>query len=449
MGVVVALSYIVAGLAVAASACSFGGDFDGTRYQCGAGDSCPTGQQCIEGYCSGAVTPDASVVIDLDAAVASARCGTVSLLADDFADSVTDGHRWDAWSDAGAVAVEVQGVVEVYFASASVAYAGYTSRYRYDLRDGEVRTEVTPGNSTAILEIRGHNGGRAQLVASQDKLSASVLGVTDAGERAMVPYDRTLHQHWRIREAGGLMIWETSPDAIAWTSLHAEPTPFPADHVHAIISGAGVAGGDPVRFASVNEGVVALDGYCPTATVVDSFDAPPLGPTWNAWADTGCTVAESGGDLTMSFVASSDDAWCGAETSRLFELTASSVVVDASATSGEVGFVSFLQVLQPGTELTYLEIARDEASIRFRQVIDDSTVSQSEITYVDGAHRYWRIREAGGRAYFETSPDRGTWTPRHDDAAEFDLDAVQILIAAGHYQPIGALVVRYGSVNPP
>jgi hypothetical protein len=46
--------------------------------------------------------------------------------------------------------------------------------------------------------------------------------ITDS---AMVPYDANMHLHWRMREAGGTLHYETSPDGSAWTVQHTVATP--------------------------------------------------------------------------------------------------------------------------------------------------------------------------------------------------------------------------------
>jgi hypothetical protein len=52
-------------------------------------------------------------------------------------------------------------------------------------------------------------------------LSRSVLE-TDSGQ---IAYDATMHLYWRMREAGGKLFYETSPDGSTWTVQHEVGTP--------------------------------------------------------------------------------------------------------------------------------------------------------------------------------------------------------------------------------
>ncbi|HET9599846.1 MAG TPA: hypothetical protein VFP65_30000 [Anaeromyxobacteraceae bacterium] len=45
----------------------------------------------------------------------------------------------------------------------------------------------------------------------------------DARLLAAAPYDPSAHAFWRLREASGTVLWETSPDGIAWAPLAALP----------------------------------------------------------------------------------------------------------------------------------------------------------------------------------------------------------------------------------
>ncbi len=445
-------------LVPAATACSFGGGFDGTRYQCGAGDTCPTGQACVDGYCTGGggdddAGVDATPLDDggpaPDAAPPVARCGSAALFSDDFEAAGLDPARWYSWSDSGASVAETGGVVEVSFSGGGEAYAGYTSRYRHDLRDSEVRTDVTPGGGLTILEARGPGTARAQIVEENGQLQTAVLGVGGGGFRTAIPYDGGVHRYWRIREAAGTLYFEASQDSSDWTELHHEATPFDVEHVHLLLSAAGVSGDTAARFESINAGVVAPLPYCETSSLVDGFDAAPLGDGWWTWGDPSCTISETGGALAMAFTGAASEAWCGSETSHLHRLTGSAVAVEVAQSPSVEGFVTFLQLVAPGTVDTFLEIARDGGTIRFVQTIDGSQISSTSITYSATNHRHWRIRESGGRAYFETSPDGVTWTLRHDDATELDTDRMQVMVAAGHYVGISAQLVRWAGVNAP
>ncbi|MCB9561578.1 MAG: hypothetical protein H6709_09450 [Kofleriaceae bacterium] len=449
---------VVLSLIVASAACSFQGGFDGTHYRCGDGEACPTGQACVAGVCTadpatvdGGGGDDGGAPLDggVDGAVAQDRCGTISLLADDFADNQV-GREWIAWGDTGAVTLEGAGQLQIVFASAGETWAGYTSRNRFDLRDGELRAGVVQAGATdTVLELKDRTGDRCQLVAEAGQLVARVVDGAGASDRASVPYVPSVHRYWRMREVGGTLFWETSADQQAWTLLHAEPTPIDAAHVHGVVAAAGSATTGSAIFDSVNVGVTPALGFCAAATVHDEFASSPLEPIWSGWSDSGCNVTEEGGDLTMTF-AGTGESWCGIETWHLVDLTASSVTLDAGGAPDALRFVSYFQVIAMGDDSTVLEIGREQTSLWFQQWIGGNSVTSVDRTYSASNDRFWRLREDAGDAVFETSGDGTSFTQRARVPAQFDLSRVEITIGAGHYGsgPGTPVTARFAAVNP-
>jgi hypothetical protein len=216
-----------------------------------------------------------------------------------------------------------------------------------------------------------------------------------------------------------------------------------------VLAGSGVASTTPVRFLSVNAGVDPGLGLCGTSTYADDFAAPPMTTAFLVWTNSGCSITEAGGDLVLSYVDQTNDAWCGAESARLLDLTSDFVIADARVVPNASGFVAAMAVYETLGNDSRLEIQVDGGQIEFLQIIDGSVASSTTLTYSSTTHRYWRIREAGGRAYFETSSDGASWVQRHDDALEMDVTRVIPSVLGGHYEPVGARTLRYGSVGQP
>jgi hypothetical protein len=52
---------------------------------------------------------------------------------------------------------------------------------------------------------------------------------------ASVPYDAVQHKVWQIREAGGTVFWEVSPDGAAFTTLFSAAPPIDISAVQLLL----------------------------------------------------------------------------------------------------------------------------------------------------------------------------------------------------------------------
>lgn len=436
------------------AACSFGGQL-GDGYQCGEGGACPAGQVCEAGFCvadpSVDAAPDAPIDPDApDADVPTARCGTVYLLRDEF-DAAGPGPYWYAYADTGASVSESGGHLVVQLgAGAGFPYAGYTSRFRYDLTGAALEASVvgTDGRS-AILEVRTHQDYRIQLVKEDAVLYAAIFNAPDEGTLDEIAFDPTTHRYWRIREGGGTLYWETSVDRITWLELHSIPVPFDLTHVAGALAGGGqLATAEDVRFDDVGRDAPAT-AYCPTADLVEGFDGD-LEPTWNEYTAANCTNATLNGRLQQAFSGNATG-FCGVTSAHLYDLTASALVIDVSQVPAPTGFVAYVEAAAPHTGGdTRVAIAFEDGSIRAEQVVDGSGTNTSSRTFEPDQHRFVRLRGDGGRIYLEVSADAATWTTLLSPTAAFDLSNVVVNLGGGHYNATGdPVLVRWGGVNAP
>lgn len=432
-------------LAVAAlvhlAGCGFDGGFE-AGYQCGVDGWCPPGQTCVDGFCASdpSSSPDAepgTIDASPDGATPVARCGTLTLVQDDFEDGVI-GRLWDTFSGAGAVASENGGeaVIALTQGTADV-WAGFESDALYDFTDGVLEVEVVGvGGIYTLIEINAFGPGLAQMYVETGQLTAAVLETAGAGVRAQTDYQAADHRYWRLRESGGTLFWELSADRVAWTALHSEPMPFPGEHVRAYLSAGGqlAAGPSEARFGDVNldapEGLV----YCPASQLVDTFDDGGAGPNWSRYLSAGCTAIESGGSFNLAYEGTGD-AYCGIDSLHWWDLRGSSVTLDAGGVPGGSDFYAYFQVGRPEDGDTRQEIERQGNLLDIEQQLDGVESGALQLAYDAVAHRWWRIRESGGEVFFETAPDGATWTARSTIEAAFDLSMVEVEIGAGHDAP--------------
>ena len=157
--------------------------------------------------------------------------------------------RWNVTGAGPETLREVNGRVEIRPPGnqAGLSYFHYASATTYDLTDSQVRVELvrplvahtaasnylaavaSPGNSVAI----GVGGGMLSG-------TYSVSGTTTTA--VSVPYDAARHRWLRLREQGGTLFWETSPQGTEWEVLMSRtPPPVAVTTVH-LFFGAGTSG---------------------------------------------------------------------------------------------------------------------------------------------------------------------------------------------------------------
>jgi hypothetical protein len=409
---------------------------------------------CVDDVCVVADAPDgggSGIDASIDGGGGGDRCGTVSVVRDDFEDGVRD-RIWDQFADSGTTLDETGGELRIDLAGGTGdPYAGYYTTATYDLRGGVFEAEVPEvGGDATILEIRDWTGPRVQLVADAGVIEAAVLYTADPGIRHSEPYSASAHRYWRISgDVDGTVHWEVSADRTVWTELWSEIPGIDVANVHAFTAAGGqLATASTARFARVNPDAPAA-GYCPAASLTDAFADTDLEPEWYWWADNaGCTVSESGGALEMTFLGGAD-CFSGVQSQHAFDLTESSFTIDAGGTPGVSNFVSYYQVLMIGGDNSdRLEIGHEGNQIYFQMVAGNTDLVNDGALYDATDDRWWRIRGSGGRVYLDTSPDGATWNNRVDELAPFDVSAVTLVVGAGNYNPLTLpAVVTWDSLN--
>ncbi len=388
-----------------------------------------------------------------DGGAPAPRCGTLRLVADDFEDDVI-GPQWLPFADPGASLDERDGdLVVAMEAGTGNPYAGLHAAAYHDLVEGEIVAEVSGVAAVAtILEVRDHHGGKAQLVDTVGQLTAAVYDVPDGDVRASVPYDAEQHRFWRIREEAGDLYWETSPDGVGWDELHHEAMPIDPAHVIGIVSAGEQtdAGPTEARFEAVGGDPPAGLAYCPGGDLADDFEQAPLDPLWDSYADPSCTIAESGGALTIVLDGTGGDEACGIVSTHWYDLRDSAIVIDAGGAAAIDGINTFLQVEAFDDTETRLEIELEQGGILdIEQQVEGVDTDATTVTYAAGDQRYWRIRGTGGRVLLDTSADQVEWDNHLDLEPRFDLSRVRIDIGALQLAPgVGSPVtVTIAGVN--
>jgi hypothetical protein len=177
------------------------------------------------------------------------------------------GINWNLWGAYGN-AQEINGRVETRPDPWTPwSFAGYYSTTLYDLHQSAVTVEVAqilsaPYQAYTYLELKSQWGeaDKVWIAAGDGNVYAEQQVGYARTNLLTIPYDAYMHRWWRIRESGGSVFFETSPDGCGWTTQVAVADPFP---LNTMMIGFGT-------------GTYDLADADPGAGVFDNLNVPPL-----------------------------------------------------------------------------------------------------------------------------------------------------------------------------
>jgi hypothetical protein len=395
------------------------------------------------------LAPDADPLAP-DAAVAAVGCGSLQLLRDRFDGAAIDA-TWVAQAGSGASVDQSGGVLVLALAAGSGSpQARLSSRNAYDLTSSEIAvTALATGGQRTALEVRDSAGRGAAIAVEGDILYVMTLDGASESIRVSMVYDPARHRHWRLREAGGALFWEVAADRTRWTVVTSGSVGMDVTNAYAVLLARGqLPAASAARFDDVNVPLASVPGFCKVSTVQDGFDGDGFAAGWSPWVGSGtCTVQATGGSAQLSFPGSGGS-FCGVDTDRLLDLTGDTIQVEIVAGPDDVTFVTFAELVTPD-QANRVDIRISGGDVRLRQLLGGSVVSSVTLPYDPVAHLFWRLREAGGSIFWDSSPDGTTWRNRAEATRAVEVTAMYFTMAAGHDAPGpgGTPVVRFDRVN--
>lgn len=364
---------------------------------------------------------------------AAGRCNKTTLIAESFDDGAIDA-RFAPEGD-----ITESGGELVAFAPGAASYALMRTEHYYDLDDSEIRVRVTPdidGTEEAFVS--------ADYEASQDTwaslhLTEGMLRAlrTELGARetlAEVAYDPEVHRVWRLRETGGTFFWETSADGDAFTVL-AEAPIAQTFFVNRVTVGMGTwknegEGTATVRFDDLNGGTPS-GVHCPIATLGDDFDNGVRDSIWARAEADGGKSSELGGALQLEPPAAPDSGYVYYLSASSYDMRVGAVAVETVAEPGATASTTMtLAVVAPDDVTDSVEVTLQVGELSCRLMEDGAESASTNLPFDAAAHRFWRLREEGGRIHCEVSADGAAWTSVGDAAPPFDVAAVDVLLGA-------------------
>ncbi len=146
-------------------------------------------------------------------------------LVDTFDGNAVDLNRWNTQGEVDNIAV-YRG--RLHFAPQDGLpdgqWTGMTTKQNYDVTKCAVwimvPSLVKNGQQGFSYFQLHHRDGQAAFKVDEGEIVARI-----GDQETAVPYTMASHLWWRIRESGGTLFLETSPDAHSWTVIHSGATP--------------------------------------------------------------------------------------------------------------------------------------------------------------------------------------------------------------------------------
>lgn len=194
--------------------------------------------------------------------------------------------------------------------------------------------------------------------------------------------------------------------------------------------------GDAVAAPDANPGATA----CSTTDLLSEDFDDGLGPEtlWYSYSNSMELVAADG-RLEATPELGADEASSGFESMHYYYLRDSTLSLEVPdydpASRGAIRIVG-----EAGDPTNGLEIQLVPGTLRFSYFVAGVKTTVGEVPYDATLHRYWRIREGGGKVFWETSSDAQEWV-EHTQAPSAPFDEpmrikVQITYPAGLSAPL-------------
>lgn len=349
-------------------------------------------------------------------------------LRDTFTDGVVDTVKWPSNynTGAGGLPTETGGRARV---ACDTGFSAFTSDNTYTLATSHAWVQVFPpaagGAATeawAQLLITSSTSGTDAIFevnAVTNQLTMAVrTGFFDPGATTL-PYDPVAHRWLRIGEAGGTLVWSTSPDGLTWTARRSTASPAwvgAADLEIQLITHRDSGTPDYAEFDSFN----VIPSSLAFEALTDDFEAPAVNTTkWPSNYNTG-----PGGTLPDQPDGRArvpcDEGFAAYASAEIYRLQDSYARAQVTPPEGPGHSESYAQLLilsdTPGTQLVF-EVDAVTNLLLMATHTDFTDPAAAQLPYDPVLHAWLGIREDAGMLLWETSPDGREWTSQHSTTA--------------------------------
>jgi hypothetical protein len=158
--------------------------------------------------------------------------------------------------------------------------------------------------------------------------------------------------------------------------------------------------------------------------LTDNFNDNSINAT--LWNDD--NTSETGGQMVVT-ATTGQGTYNGIASDELWDLTESSAFIElVNAGDTSLSFTTYILELYNDTVDLYwgIEYGATDEIVAYKSP-DQSTYTEIyRATYDSSVHKWFRIREASGTVYWDTSADGANWTNRASDATGYDLTALNV-----------------------
>lgn len=161
-----------------------------------------------------------------------------------------------------------------------------------------------------------------------------------------------------------------------------------------------------------------------SATLTDDFNDGVVNTT--KWTPSG-SVRESSGRAVVP----AEPSYPSLTSKQQYDLTGSHVLAEVPAVAGGVTSETYMTLTT--SEGNSVAIIKSGLNLLFRSEVAGRVENPGAVVYNASVHRWWRIREAAGRVYWETSADGITWVTRRSASLGVKLSSVSVKLRAGYW----------------
>ena len=207
------------------------------------------------------------------------------------------------------------------------SYPSITSVATYDFTSSYVMIQLVQapnvgnGTSSAAMNIQVSTGNSEQILVEGTNLifRETVGGVNS---NTSITYNSTTHAWLRIRESGGTVFWDTSPDAINWTNRRSKALGIPSPTAVRVNIFAGFFGTEPA----------------PGTALFDNFNiaVPPasIATGWSVGRISSLGGTDGGTVVSRNYLEEADWLWDAIPANPVLDVNSAAMVTSLSSTSG-------------------------------------------------------------------------------------------------------------------
>ncbi|HJQ08665.1 MAG TPA: LamG-like jellyroll fold domain-containing protein [Candidatus Saccharimonadales bacterium] len=241
------------------------------------------------------------------------------------------------------------------------------------------------------------------------------MTLPSSGQTGLVAY-------YKIEEGEGISVADASPSQA---------------HKLTLVNGVGWIAGAPLSEPPLNTPITDIQDTF-TGTAVDT----------GKWQFIGATTRTQQNDVLTITPQTTGRGYFGLMSKATYELKTNAVFVEVPQATNS-GTAAETQLILERDANNKIIFGRSNSGVYLRHRVN-GVDSSTNIAYSATTMRWWRIREAGGTVFMETSPDAATWTVRRSFPKAFDLSRLKVVLQAGTYQAVANPgVAKFDNLNTP